>query len=79
MKSVVMVRDFDYRPNPRWGVRFLGGVTYRRVLEAAVVAIERAGAGRVTSLPNERGAAGLIVDAFPVFDVRNKRRRHGIR
>ena len=73
MKTVMMERDFDYRPHPRKMVRFHGGCTYARVLELAAREIERHGAGRI--LDGQAGAAGsyLIRDARPAFEPRRKR------
>lgn len=79
MKIVEVFCDFDYCADRRMGVRFLGGYTYRRVIEAAAAALVAAGAGRIILPPNNGspdGAAGFI-DAFPAFDVR--RMRHGRR
>jgi hypothetical protein len=70
MKTVELFRDFDYRPHPRWSVRFLAGITYRRVLEAAATAIERAGAGRVVPAEHECGVTGQIQDARHAFNRR---------
>jgi hypothetical protein len=47
MKTVRVVRDFDYRAHKRRTVHFIAGVTYTRVIEAAATAIEQAGAGRI--------------------------------
>lgn len=49
MKSVEMFRDHLYRPpgEARLSVQFLGGRTYRNVLETAASAIVAAGAGRI--------------------------------
>jgi len=69
MKTVEMFRDFDYRPHPRKTVRFSGGVTYARVLEAAALQIERAGAGRI-ALPSDPAGTYLtrdMVDAGHTF------------
>lgn len=78
MKSVEVFCDFDYRPHSHWSVRFVAGVTYRRVIEAAALAIVRAGAGCVVldDLGSvESGATGAnIVDAFHAFDIRQRRR-----
>jgi hypothetical protein len=49
MKTVSLFRDFDYDADPRKTVRFHGGVTYTRVIEAAATAIVRAGAGRIVT------------------------------
>ena len=73
MKTVEVLRDYDYQPVPQWGVRFLAGYTYRRVLERAARALEIAGAGRIIPAEHVDGAAGFI-DAFPAFDVRRRRR-----
>ena len=67
MKTVELFRDFDYEAHKRKTVRFHGGVTYSRVIEAAAVAIERAGAGRVVG---QADAAGSIIDARHAFEVR---------
>ena len=73
MKTVEMLRDYDYCPTRNWGVRFLAGYTYRRVIEAATIAIVRAGAGRVVQ-PQPGDAAGFIVDARHAFAPRHRRR-----
>jgi hypothetical protein len=49
MKTVTMTRDFTYRPKWNVDVVYRGGVTYRRVPEAAVRAIVGAGAGAVAT------------------------------
>jgi hypothetical protein len=49
MKTVQMLRDFNYCPTRRIAVAYLGGVTYPRVPEAAVRAIIKAGAGEVVT------------------------------
>ena len=49
MKTVSMIRDFDYVAHPRRTVRFQAGVIYTRVIERAAQAIEQAGAGRIVS------------------------------
>jgi hypothetical protein len=63
VKTVELIRDFDYSPDPRRTIRFCAGVTYARVIEAAATAIERAGAGRVVG---QADAAGII-DASHAF------------
>jgi len=69
MKTVELYRSFDYRPNSHMTVRFIGGLTYRHVLEMAARAIERAGAGRV--LTNETHTIDRnIVDARNAFKRR---------
>lgn len=73
MKTVELFRDFDYRLHPRRMVRFMGGLTYARVLEAAALSIEQAGAGRIVT-PDPAGTylTRDMVDAGHVF---RKRRR----
>jgi hypothetical protein len=72
MKTVVMEKDFDYRPHPRRTVRFHGGVTYARVLEAAALQIERAGAGRI-AMPSDPAGTYETRDASAAFRPRGKR------
>jgi hypothetical protein len=62
MKTVFMLRTYDYRPHPARAVRFLEGVTYSHVLEAAAREIEREGAGRIVYAHEE-----MTIDAGPVF------------
>lgn len=47
MKTVVMHRNFDYRPTRHLIRAYKGGQKYNRVPEAAVAAIVAAGAGRI--------------------------------
>jgi len=72
MKTVEMFRDYDYLLHPRKTVRFRGGVTYARVLEAAAREIERAGAGRI-ALPSDP-VGTYMTDAGLVF-IRTKGER----
>jgi hypothetical protein len=71
MKTVKFFRSFDYRPNSHMTVRFIGGITYRHVLEAAARQIERAGAGRIVCNETEATDNANVVDAKNAF----KRRR----
>ena len=73
MKTVEMFRDYDYRPHPRRMVRFLGGTTYARVIEAAATEIERAGAGRI-ALPSDPASTYLVRDASAAFRPRKGKR-----
>lgn len=52
MKTVRMVRDFDYRAHRCITIAFKKGETYRRVLEAAARAIVKAQAGEIVSNDN---------------------------
>ncbi len=45
MKTVVMIRDYYYRPFHSVVIHYIGGATYPRVPEAAVQAIVKAKAG----------------------------------
>jgi hypothetical protein len=65
MKTVEMVRDYNYRLHPRKLVQFKAGITYRRVLETAAREIERAGAGRIVGSNSD--PAGDSVDARDAF------------
>ena len=70
MKTVHMVRDFDYRSHPRKTVRFRAGQTYSRVIEAAARQIELAGAGRM--MEPEHAGEYLTRDARPAFKPRKR-------
>jgi hypothetical protein len=70
MKTVELFRDFDYRPHRRKTVRFHGGTTYSRVIEAAACEIERAGAGRI--LTSSPAGTYLTRDASHAFKPRRK-------
>lgn len=48
MKTVVMIRTFDYRPKAGVIIAYSGGRRYERVPEAAVRAIVKAGAGEIS-------------------------------
>ena len=75
MKTVELATNFDYCPDPHITIRFHAGITYRRVIEAAALAIVCAGAGRVVETPSLPGdAAGLTVDARHAFTPRHRRR-----
>jgi hypothetical protein len=50
MRTVEMLRDFDYFTHTRRFVRFYRGIVYTRVIEAAADAIVNAGAGRIVQL-----------------------------
>ena len=54
-------------------VRFLGGTTYARVIEAAATEIERAGAGRI-ALPSDPASTYLVRDASAAFRPRKGKR-----
>lgn len=56
MKTVRMLRDFDYRPTPRVVVAYKKDKTYSRVPEAAVKAIVAAEAGQIVRV--KRDACG---------------------
>jgi hypothetical protein len=71
MKTVRMIRDYDYTPHPRKTVRFHAGVTYAHVIEAAAREIERAGAGRIV-LPDTAGDFYLTRDASHAFPRNRK-------
>jgi len=69
MKTVELFIDFDYPLHPRRTVRFRGGITYARVLEAAALRIERAGAGRIIT-PSDPAGTYLtrdMIDAGHTF------------
>jgi len=66
MKTVEVWRDFDYRCHRRKFVRFRAGITYRRVLENAARAIERAAAGRIVGSDSDT-AGDLVRDARNAF------------
>jgi hypothetical protein len=69
MKTVEVVRQFDYTPpsDRRVMFRFFAGVVYERVIDAAALGIERAGAGRIVT----GSAPGLkSVDAKHAFRKR---------
>jgi len=69
MKTVQMTSNYDYTPRDRRiMVRFLAGVIYRRVIDAAASAIERAGAGHI--LAGEDINAVGSVDAGHVWQRR---------
>lgn len=53
MKTVRMLRDFDYRPTPKFLTAFKGGKTYSRVPEAAAKAIVAAKAGEVVKVESD--------------------------
>jgi hypothetical protein len=77
MKTVTMLRDYDYAPHPRRSIHFRAGVTYARVLEAAAREIERAGAGRILCPPDTAGTY-IVKDASHAFRPGNKgRKSHG--
>ena len=61
MKIVYLTRDFDYSPHRKITVRFKGGATYVRVIDAAARAIERAAAGRI--LPPDGASPPGSIDA----------------
>ncbi len=46
MKTITMLRDFDYRPKTGVIIAYLDGKTYQRVTEAAAEAIISAKAGK---------------------------------
>ena len=68
MKTVQMLRDFDYHPHPRKTVRFHAGTTYSRVLENAARQIDRAGAGRILA-PDVAGDRYLTRDASHAWRI----------
>jgi hypothetical protein len=70
VKTVYLTRDFIYRPHWKWQVRFKGGMTYRRVLESAAQAIERAGAGRVVVQELDGAASSDVADAYHAWQRR---------
>lgn len=72
MKTVEMVRDFDYHAHPRRTVRFQAGIIYTRVIERAAQAIEDAGAGRIVP-SNTVGNYLLMRDASDAW-TRHRRR-----
>jgi hypothetical protein len=72
MKTVLMVRDFDYTPHRKWSVRFKQGICYSRVLDAAARAIEQAEAGRI--VPQTSALPPNCVDASKVWRPRYGRR-----
>jgi hypothetical protein len=67
MKTVYVNRDYLYRPHPKRAVLFKGSVTYRRVIEHAASAIERAGAGRIVLNLSEDAPGHPTKDARHAF------------
>jgi hypothetical protein len=53
MKTVRMLRDFDYVPTRKWLLALQAGYVLGRVPEAAVKAIVAAGAGELVDAPGE--------------------------
>jgi hypothetical protein len=70
MKTVRLERDFDYCPHRSVTVRFLAGITYRRVLERAARDIERAGAGRIVGCSVDAAGDSSVVDAWNAWQRR---------
>lgn len=54
VKTISMIRSFDYRPKRGVIIAYLAETTYRRVPEAAVRAIVQAGAGKVVDDEDQR-------------------------
>jgi len=53
MKTLRMLRDFDYAPTRKWMVALKAGHTVARAPEAAVRAVIAAGAGELVELPGD--------------------------
>ncbi len=54
MKTVVMTRDYDYRPRSGVIIVYKGGRTYERVPEAAARGIRAAKAGEFVKVENDQ-------------------------
>jgi hypothetical protein len=52
LKTIRMLRDFDYAPTRKWAVALKAGCTIARVPEAAVKAIIAADAGELAEVPD---------------------------
>jgi hypothetical protein len=53
MKTIRMLRDYDYQPTRKWMVALKAGHVVGRAPEAAVKAVVAAGAGEVVNAPGE--------------------------
>lgn len=53
MKTIRMLRDFDYMPTRKWLVALKAGHTVARVPEAAARAVLAAGAGELVAAPGD--------------------------
>jgi len=69
MKTLRMLRDYDYAPTRKWLMSFKDGTVVGRVPEAAVKAIVAAKAGEVITFD----VAGMSVDWLP--DPKNRKRK----
>jgi hypothetical protein len=47
VKSIRMLTDYNFRAGRQVWIKFIGGVVYHRVTEAAARAIVQAGAGKI--------------------------------